>query len=580
MSASGHSAPVSVAAASPDHRFVASGGYDHAIVVWESRSGRVSRRIEGHTGLVNGLAWSPDGLWLASASSDRTARIFSPASGVERARLVGHADDVNAVRWSPDGRLIATASFDGAVRVFTRDGLFVRRFDHHDSDVNGVCWLPCGGALAAASDDGTVSVFDLATGAVRWRLRVHTDWVDAVAAHPTKPLLASASQDGTVAVFDLRDGSCVARLDDATCVVKDVAWSDDGEQLAATSYDGAIRVYCGESLALAAVHRADGLWNRSVAFGDGGVLTGSFGGGPVLVGERGARHYGDLVTHGLGGFVVTPGGTTVIACSDDGGLYEIDLRGGRAREPMFGHGAAVLCADLSPDGSALASGSWDRTVCVWDVRERQVLARLDDLGEPINSVGFGSGGDVWIGTFGGRVLRWARGASRATHVGEHHGSVKQIRAFGDSAVSVGRDGWVRRWPSGDGFVAGESILNGVALSKAVDRIATVSRRNGVEVFTPDGEQIAAFREHPCSAKCVAWAADDRTLAAGYYDGNVAIVEPDRCGARVRRIGSASVSQVGFAGDALVASTWDAAGTVHVLSRALEPRGVVSTQAGA
>jgi WD40 repeat protein len=588
-----------VAAASPDGVLVASGGYDRAVVVWEARSGRIVRRIEVHKGLVNGLDWSPDGRWLATASSDRTARILAPVTGVERARLVGHTDDVSAVRFSPDGRLVATASFDGTVRIFTRDGVCVRAFAHHASDVNGVCWLPGGTALAAASDDETVSVFSRETGTVLHRLRGHSDWVDAVAAHPGGAWLASASADGTACVWDLHTGALRARLGAATSVVKDVAWSRDGRSLAVSSYDGCVRVHRTGEWTLAATYRAEGLWSRTVAWARDGWLTGSFGGGPVVLGPSGVRTYGARHTFGLNGFARAPHGGCVVACCDDGSLYTIDLAARRVVRAAVAHDAAVLCADFSPDGERLATGSWDRTVRLWDVRARREIARVPDLGEPVHTVCFGEGGRaLWIGTFGGKVLRWSLSYERRGEVrlpahacapavadasealappvlvGSHHGSVKQVRAVDSTAVTVGRDGHARIWPDGAAFRAGSSIVNGVALSRAADRIATVSRRDGIQVFDAGGARVAEFHGHACSAKCVAWGADDRTIAAGYYDGHVALWDTHRVDARVVPVCDASLSQVAFAGRHVLASSWDARGSLHVMTSAGDVVGVI------
>ncbi|NJO17135.1 MAG: hypothetical protein HC877_15740 [Thioploca sp.] len=44
---------------------------------------------------------------------------------------------------------------------------------------------------------------------------------------------------------------------------------------------------------------------------------------------------------------------------------------------LYGHSGGVTSIALSPDGHTLASGSWDKTVRLWDVATQQ------PLGEPL-----------------------------------------------------------------------------------------------------------------------------------------------------------------------------------------------------
>ncbi len=560
----GHRSPVSCAAARRDGRVIASGGYDRRILLWDATSASVIRELVGHTGLVNAVDWAPDGRLLASASSDRTARLWDANTGVELAALRGHDDDVNSVRVSPDGHRIATASFDGSVRVFTRSGDCLLVAAHHATDVNSVAWFPDGRRLAAASDDGTVSIFDSGTGRIRRVLAGHTDWVDHVAVHPAGVLVASASLDGSVGIWNAASGARVATLADATCVVKAVAFSPDGTRLASSSYDGRVRVYDTGDFRRLEERSARGLWNRTLSWMDRELVTGSFGGGPVLLGERGERRFGRSTTSGLNGFALSPDVPRAVVCCDDGRLYELDLERRRVLRVLGAHDGAVLCASYSPDGRLVASGSWDRTVRIWDVEDGRAVAEIGGFGQPINALVWNRGGaELFLGGFNGEVTILDPESGELTRVGTHVGSVKGLARSGERVASVGRDGCVQLLGPNlsTRFRAGESILNGVALSEKGDRIATVSRRNGVELWSEAGERLASFREHAGSAKAVAFSRDEALIAAGYYDGSLALWSPETGEARVERVSDASISQVGFGRRELLVSTWDERGTL-------------------
>jgi WD40 repeat protein len=74
--------------------------------------------------------------------------------------------------------------------------------------------------------------------------------------------------------------------------------------------------------------------------------------------------------------------------------------------PVTGHQSAVSSVHFSPDGKRLVSGSWDKTVMVWDPSTGEQLCQLNvDAGEyGVRSVSFSPKGDmVAAGCYNGKV---------------------------------------------------------------------------------------------------------------------------------------------------------------------------------
>jgi WD40 repeat protein len=134
----GHTRSANAVAFSPDNRWLASGGKDNVIKIWDLANGNVLRTLYGHTSNVNTLAVSPDGKLLASGSGDindkrdlgtftqggvvggtedTTVRIWSVQTGRQLQVLRGHELPVGAVAFSNDGHSLTSVGGD-AVKVW------------------------------------------------------------------------------------------------------------------------------------------------------------------------------------------------------------------------------------------------------------------------------------------------------------------------------------------------------------------------------------------------------------------------------------------------------------------------------
>lgn len=101
---------------SRDGQWVASGGFDHKIKIWDLEESRQQPLIElgeaAATSSIYSLATSPAGSLIASGSPERIIRLWDPRSSQPKAgQLVGHADNVRAILISDDGRHVRTLPY-------------------------------------------------------------------------------------------------------------------------------------------------------------------------------------------------------------------------------------------------------------------------------------------------------------------------------------------------------------------------------------------------------------------------------------------------------------------------------------
>jgi WD40 repeat protein/energy-coupling factor transporter ATP-binding protein EcfA2 len=468
----------------------------------------------GHTAWITSLDFSPRGDTLASGSADGNVVLWNTDTGQMVRRLTGPAGvQVMAVAFRPDGRFLASGGSDGKVRLWdvARGEETSEPCKVHESQVFGLAFSPNGQVLASTGRDRRILLWNLEdrvdpAESLRWTasnclpfatLTGHGQAVWSVA-FTRSGRLVSAGDDGNAILWDLRTVSRFGTvLPEQQVPVMAVARDARGEWLASGGTDGSIFL---RNLPHRGTRAAPSYWLReapsdeirSLAFSpERGrrLLASGDKAGKVLLwdldgsGTPAELTAGEETRPEIWAVAFSPDGNLLAAGDQDGGFRVWDVRTRRlVHREAKAHKLAVLAVTFSPRGRILATASSDRKILLWNVVRYDKPAELTGHSEGINSIAFSPNGELLASGSADLTVRlWdvKTAAQRGSYLTGPDNSV--------TGVTFGQDGRILAASSEDGRVFLWDVAKQLPIGAGLHGYTPLS---GL-AFAPDGSSLVA-----------------------------------------------------------------------------------------
>jgi mono/diheme cytochrome c family protein len=197
---------------SSDQQWIALGGPDRVLKIYNTKDGSLEHRIKKHTEWVTAVEFSPDSKYLATGDRNGGLVLWESATGLELFNLPGHKGAITALTWRRDSEMVVSASEDGTLKLWkATDGAALKNIPAHPGGVLSASFAP-DGRVVSCGRDNKVQIWDL-TGKNLLSPAFKGDLPNRVTFNDDGTKVVGSDWSGKVFVWNAKSGQSLGELE-------------------------------------------------------------------------------------------------------------------------------------------------------------------------------------------------------------------------------------------------------------------------------------------------------------------------------------------------------------------------------
>ncbi|XP_061883821.1 guanine nucleotide-binding protein subunit beta-4-like [Entelurus aequoreus] len=295
---------------------------------------RTRRTLRGHLAKIYAMHWGSDSRLLVSASQDGKLIIWDSHTNNKIQAIPLRSSWVMTCAYAPSGNFVACGGLDNICSIYslrTREGgaRITRELAGHTGYLS-CCRFLNDNQILSSSGDTTCALWDIETAQQTISFSGHTGDVMSLSLSPDYKTFVSGACDNSSKLWDIRDGMCRQSFSGHTSDINAVSFFPNGQAFGTGSDDATCRLF-------------------------------------DLRADQELMKYGyDNIVCGITSVSFSKSGRLLLAGYDDFNCNVWDTLRGERAGVLAGHDNRISCLGVTDDGKAVATGSWDSFLRIWN----------------------------------------------------------------------------------------------------------------------------------------------------------------------------------------------------------------------